>query len=260
MQTNFSKIKILSIVLLLFLLTSCAGPAGVKSTSISVSGAFALYPLMVQWVDGYQKANPEIRIDVSAGGAGKGMADVLSNAVDIAMLSRPVAVEEESKGALAIPVARDAVFCVLNAQNPYKDLLLQQGISKETLKKIFMSGQTITWGEVLGKPEITDVVHVFTRSDSAGAAEMWAKYLGGQKQEELQGIGVNGDPGILDAVLKDPLSIGFNNLGYVYDPKTGQLVTGVIVLPLDANQNGTLDPEEVLVTREQAVNAIAKGE
>jgi phosphate transport system substrate-binding protein len=53
--------------------------------------------------------------------------------------------------------------------------------------------------------------------DAAGAPETWAKYLGNKKQEDLLGIGVFGDPGIAEAVAKDPLGIGYNNLGYAYD-------------------------------------------
>ena len=74
---------------------------------------------------------------------------------------------------------------------------------------------------MVGRPEVTDPIHVYTRSDAAGAPETWAKYLG-KKQENLQGIGVYGDPGLLDAVVKDPLGIGYNNLNYAYDPKTGK--------------------------------------
>ncbi|MBR4637224.1 MAG: substrate-binding domain-containing protein, partial [Bacteroidales bacterium] len=60
---------------------------GALSGEISISGAFALYPLAVQWVEEFQKANPGVHIDISAGGAGKGMTDVLANVVDLGMVS-----------------------------------------------------------------------------------------------------------------------------------------------------------------------------
>ena len=62
----------------------------------------------------------------------------------------------------------------------------------------------------------TTPIHVYTRSDACGGGEMWAKFFG-KKQEDLLGSGVFGDPGLAQAVKKDPLGIGFNNIGYVYD-------------------------------------------
>ena len=56
--------------------------------SISISGAFALYPMVVTWAEEFKKLHPEVKIDISAGGAGKGMTDVLSGMVDVGR-SRP---------------------------------------------------------------------------------------------------------------------------------------------------------------------------
>jgi phosphate transport system substrate-binding protein len=105
---------------------------------------------------------------------------------------------------------------------------------------------------------MTDAIHVFTRSDACGAAATWAAYLGKQ-QEDLLGLGVYGDPGLLDAVIKDPLGIGFNNLNYAFDFETGQPVTGARVVPLDVNGNAKADPDEVYDTKDQAINAVATG-
>ena len=55
---------------------------------LSFSGAFALYPMAVKWSEEFKKVHPDVKIDISAGGAGKGMTDVLNNMVDIGMVSR----------------------------------------------------------------------------------------------------------------------------------------------------------------------------
>jgi len=197
------------VIVLSLILTACGGTSQQQTQKkISVSGAFALYPLMVQWAEVYQTANPNVRIDVSAGGAGKGMSDALAGAVDIGMVSREVAQEEVDQGAYGIATTRDAVFGTISASNPYLADILKQGLSQKVLAGIFLTGEITTWGQALGKPEITDEIHVFTRSDACGAAEMWAKYLGGKKQEELKGIGVNADPGVLEAVIKIPSELG----------------------------------------------------
>ena len=99
---------------------------------------------------------------------------------------------------------------------------------------------------------------MYTRSDSCGAGDTWAKYLG-KAQDNLLGIGVSGDPGILDAVIKDPLGISYNNLAYAFDTSTGALIPGAITLPIDKNENGKADADEIYKTRSEAATAINTG-
>jgi phosphate transport system substrate-binding protein len=257
---------LVSLIIASILLPACSGaqaqpkPASqAQNGTIAISGAFALYPMMVTWAEEYQKLHPEVRIDVSAGGAGKGMTDTLSGAVDIGMISRDITPDEESKGAAWIAVTKDAVFATANASNPVAAALISQGLTQETLVKLFISGEYTTWGQVVGQPDVQDEVHVYTRSDSCGAAEVWAKFLDDKKQEDLLGIGVNADPGVMDAVVKDPLAIGYNNLNYAFDPASGRPVAGAIVIPLDDNGNRQTDPDELLDTKDAALQAVANG-
>jgi len=238
--------------------TPTAQPDPLKGT-ITVSGAFALYPMMTSWSEEFQKIHPNVQFNISGGGAGKGMTDALSGAVDIGMVSRAIKPAEVSQGAYGVGVVKDAVFPVVNAQNPVISSIMAKGITQDTFRKIFITGEIKTWGEVVGKPEITDVIHLYTRSDSAGAADVWAQFMGGTGQADLKGIGVNGDPGLLDAVIKDPLGIGYNNLGYAFDLSTGKLPAGAVVIPIDANKNGTADPDEIIATLAEASNAVATG-
>jgi len=209
---------------------------------ISISGAFALYPMTVKWADEFKKIHPNIRIDISAGGAGKGIADALSDMVDIGMVSREIYSEELSKGAFAISVTKDAVVPVISTANPLLNSLLIIGIKKDVANDIWVTGKYKTWAQAFGIKTTTSL-HVYSRSDACGAAEMWAKYLG-KKQEDLLGVGVFGDPGLAQAVKKDPLGIGFNNIGYAYDAKTKKQITGLRVLPIDLNNNGKIDSDE----------------
>jgi phosphate transport system substrate-binding protein len=238
--------------------TQIANPQNDLKGTITISGAFALYPMMQIWGQEFQKLHPGVQFDISAGGAGKGMADALSGAVDIGMVSRSITPDEEAKGAFWIAVTKDAVVIVVNEKNPVWESLQSQGITRQKLIDIYITGKITTWGQLIGQPEITDPIHVYTRSDAAGAPDTIAKYMG-KAQENLLGVGVFGDPGILDAVAKDPSGIGYNNMGYAYDFKSGSPVTGARVLPIDINENGKVDPEENLDTRQQIAQAILNG-
>jgi phosphate transport system substrate-binding protein len=245
--------------------TQKAGPgtqptAGAKAElqgTLRVSGAWALYPMMVKWAEEFQKLHPQVKVDVSAGGAGKGVVDALGGMVDLGMVSRDIKPEEVKQGAVYVPVVKDAVFPGINAANPVAQALLSKGIVKQTFVDLWMQGKALTWGVIAGS-DSKDLVQVYTRSDSCGAADTWAKYLGGV-QEDLKGTAVYGDPGLAEAVRQDPLGIGYNNLNYAYDAKTGLPVAGILVVPIDVNGNGKVDPEEDISTKSKALQAIASG-
>lgn len=263
MKKNGWKLLMILVVISL-LITNCAtlqdsaSMSDVSQQTITISGAWALYPMMVRWAEEFHNKYPEVEFDISAGGAGKGMADALAGAVDIGMVSREIFPEEIEKGAFWISVTTDAVFITVNSLNPVLEELRSQGMSQEVLHGIYISGEITTWGEVVGNPDIQDPVHVYTRSDAAGAPATFAEYLG-MKQEDLLGIGVYGDPGVLDAVIKDPYGIGFNNLNYAFDGSTGRAVQGAFIVPLDVNANGELDPDEWFESKGQAVRAVTEG-
>jgi phosphate transport system substrate-binding protein len=225
---------------------------------ITLSGAFALYPMAVKWAEEFKKINPKVKIDLTAGGAGKGMTDVLNNMVDIGMVSREVYPEEVKKGAFAFAVAKDAVVAVVNANNPAINDILAKGLKKDAGNNIWITGKYKSWSQAFAT-KTSAPIHVYTRSDACGAAEVWAKYFG-KKQEDLLGSGVFGDPGLALAVKKDQLGIGFNNIGYAYDHATKKQIAGIRIVPIDLNNNGKIDPDEnFYTTMDEIVNAIAEG-
>ena len=250
------KFTLFLLIALTMVLSACGGSQ--EQSTITVSGAWALYPMMQRWAEEYQKLNPDMQFDISAGGAGKGMTDALAGAVDIGMVSRDISPEEEAKGAYWVPVVKDSVFPMVSTNNPVLQDLLAKGVTKEIFEKIYITGEITNWGQVVGRDDVTDAITVYTRSDAAGAPEVWAKYLG-KKQEDLLGIGVYGDPGVLDAVIKDPLGIGYNNLGYAFDNASGAPVAGSVAVPIDVNENGVADPDEILETKTEAIEAVASG-
>ncbi len=248
------------------MLSACLGSSELGSSAqernetvtISVSGAFALFPLMSVWAEQYSAIDPDIRFDVQAGGAGKGMTDVIGGAVDIAMLSREPRQVEIDQGVILVPAAIDAVVPTINANNPQLDALLAGGLTTDSGAAIWLTGDISTWGELVSNGDTTPI-NVYTRSDASGAAEVWAQYLGGTAQEELQGTAVNGDPGLAEAVRQDAQGIGFNNIGFAYDVQTGAQVAGIRVLPLDLNGDGQISSDEDFYqTKNDLVQAIGE--
>jgi phosphate transport system substrate-binding protein len=239
-----------------FLAAAPAAPAGTVRGTISISGAWALYPMALKWAEEFHKVQPGVSIDVQAGGAGKGIADALAGMVDIGMVSRDIQPVEVQKGAQAFAVTKDGVVPTISAANPNLAALLKKGLTKAQFMDLWIAEKALTWGEILGTAD-KSAVHVFTRSDACGAAETWAAFLG-KRQEDLAGIGVYGDPGLADAARRDPLAIGYNNINFAYDAKTLRPVAGLAVVPIDLDGDRVIGPaENFYATRDEITAAIA---
>lgn len=271
MHIHSNPIRFILLALLtLALLAACGAPGTTPDNNaqmtaddeaaeitISISGAFALFPMVNVWTEEYTKLHPNVTFDVQAGGAGKGMTDMLTGAADIAMLSRDARQEELDQGAFLVPVTIDAVVGTVNANNPYLAELQAQGLTPEKANGIWISSDITTWGQLLGI-DATDSIHVYTRSDASGAGEMWALFSQGLAQEDLRGTAVNADPGLAEAVRQDPLGMGYNNIGFAYDQTTHLPIAGLQIIPFDLNGNGQIDPDEDFYdTRDALTAAIA---
>lgn len=247
---------LLILAIAVFVAASCVSKKR-KEHTLNLSGAFALYPLTIQWSEEYKKENPDVRFNISAGGAGKGMADALAGAVDLGMFSREILQSEKDQGVWWVGLCIDAVIPTISSDNPYLTLIKNRGLTANEFRAIFIDGTITNWNQIL-EIEESNEIRIYTRSDACGAASTWAKYIGGV-QEDLKGIGVHGDPAIAVAVAKDPLSIGYDNTNYVYDIKTGLKREGMEVMPIDINENGVIDPgENFYDTFEDILEAVDK--
>jgi phosphate transport system substrate-binding protein len=263
MKTSQKKLKALVAVLILCMvgIVSLSGcTSGPKENTIKVSGAYSLYPMMVVWAQEYQKLHPDVKIDVTSGGAGKGMADALAGTVNLGMVSRDVTAAEASQGIIAVAVVEDAVLPTINANNPVATTLLHTGLTKQQFREIFINYSIPTWGQLINNTNNTDAIKVYSRSDPCGAAEAWVKYLGDYTQDDIPTVEqitkVKGDDSMSKSIASDPLGIGYSNVNYIYSNTTNLPKEGILVVPLDLNENGVIDPQESFYeTRNDVVNA-----
>jgi phosphate transport system substrate-binding protein len=247
----------INVAIVLWMLAAAAVLQGQeKKGSITLSGAWAIYPTAVAWGEAFQKFNPGVKINVSAGGMAKGAADAIAGLSDIGMVSRDPDTAEVKKGIVPLYVLHDAVFPFVSDKNPALGELLKKGIKKETWTAIYVNGTVARWDEAAGK-KVNRPIHVYTRSDTCGAAAVWAAFMG-KKQEDLRGTGAYGDPGMIEAVRRDSTGIGYSNFSYIFT-REGAPVPGIRLVPIDANDNGVADAGEAYAGRADAVKAIQKG-
>lgn len=211
--------------------------------SFSISGAYALFPLVVKLSEDFMAIHKGVNIEVSRAGTGLGITDLLAKKYDLAMISRPLTDEEINAGIWVIPVAKDGVAPIVNQKNPYLDIILQKGLSPDEFLKLFTTDEPVTWGDVLDT-SFKEKVNVYTRSDESGAADIWAGFLY-RSRADLKGIGVNGDDEMLKMVQGDKLGIGYCNLSYAFNAETGERTNDIQVIPSDLDFDNKIDRKEI---------------
>jgi phosphate transport system substrate-binding protein len=212
------------------------------SGTFTITGAYALYPLVQRWADDFIKINPDVKIVVKPGGTGQGLADLKTKTSQLAMISRPLT-DEESDSIWIIPVAKAGVAPIINQRNPYFKRILERGVTPEKLIKLFTGNTPMTWGELLDTV-IKDKVVVYTRGDESGAAVIWANFLW-KESPALKGIKVVGDDEMIKSVQGNTLAIGYCNFSYAFDTVTGKRIKDIQVMPIDLDFDHTIDKKEL---------------
>ena len=194
------------------------------------------------WAGHYEEINPKIKIFVTPGSATKGNVAVVFNRADIGMFSKNIDLLQYKDSLIWLEVAKNAVLPIINSENPEINSIKNYGITKEKLMNVFITGKTNKWSE-LYKTNLNKNINCYTRSDLCGAGDIFAEFLE-TSQQNLRGIGVYGDPGMISAIKNDIYGIGYCNFRYVYNITTNKLNKGIEVFPLNINNNGVIDADE----------------
>jgi phosphate transport system substrate-binding protein len=225
---------------------------------ITISGAYALFPLILNMSEDFMALHPGVKVVVTRMGTGEGITELLTKRTQLAMISRPLTDEEINEGIWVIPVAKDGVAPIVNQENPYIENLLSQGLSPEEFMRLFTSEKQMVWGDILGTGA-GDKIFVFTRADESGAAEVWANFLY-KKTSDLRGTGVTGDEEMIKSVQENPLAIGYCNLSYAFNSSTGVRKENIQIVPTDLDFDNKIERKEMpFVNLEEAHRSLWLG-
>ncbi len=211
------------LVALVFISTSCATSASSQNSSPSSSsyienkGSDTIVNLALAWAEKYQAEHPEVRISVTGGGSGTGIAALINGTVDIANASRQIKQEEiteaQSKGINPVEhvIARDAIAVIVNPENPVSQLTLQQ------ISDIY-SGKLKNWKEVGGDDR--PIVRLSRETNSGTHVYFLETVLRlGKKDDKtlfsMDTLLLPSSEGIVAEVRQNPNAIGYDGLGYV---------------------------------------------
>ena len=204
--------------------------------------------LALAWAEKYQAEHSDVRISVTGGGSGTGIASLINKTVDIANASRQIKPEEvdQAKANGVDPVehiiARDAIAVIVNPENPVSELTLQQ-ISD------MYSGKIHNWSEVGG--EDRPIVRLSRETNSGTHVYFLETVLRLGKRDDKTLFSTDtlllpSSEGIIAEIRQNPNAIGYDGLGYV--PKDLKMIAiakdagGGYILPSIATVNDKTYP------------------
>ena len=215
---------ILILVLLVSLLYGCnpetsSDTESAQETSLYIEnkGSDTMVNLALAWAEAYQEIKPEVRLSVTGGGSGTGLASLINGTVDIANASREIKAEEitmaEEEGFTPVEfvVARDAIAVIVNPENPVNELTLEQ------LSKIYL-GEITNWKDVGGNDQ---PIVCLSRETNSGTHVYFLETvirLGEKDNTDIfsaETLLLPSSEGIISEVRDNPNAIGYDGLGYV---------------------------------------------
>ena len=218
--------RIITLFLLsILLLSSCTSNSSSQSSSDSAAayienkGSDTIVNLALAWAEKYQSDHPDVRISVTGGGSGTGIAALVNGTVDLANASRKIKDEEiseaQANGVTPVEhiIARDAIAVIVNPNNPVSKLTLQQ------ISDIY-SGKYTNWNEVGG--EDRPIVRLSRETNSGTHVYFLETVLRLGSKEDKTLFSTNtlllpSSEGIISEVRDNPNAIGYDGLGYVPD-------------------------------------------
>jgi phosphate transport system substrate-binding protein len=230
---------ILLLFALIFALSACRPTTerppgqqpGTASAYIENKGSDTMVNLALAWAEYYQDLHPEVRLSVTGGGSGTGIAALINGTVDIANASRRIKTEElqaaQARGTEPIEfvVSRDAIAVIVHLNNPIGELTLQQ------ISDIY-SGVYNNWSELGG--EDRPIVRL-SRETNSGTHVYFLEEVMRLGRSDLRTLFsrdtllLPSAEGITAEIRENPNAIGYDGLGYVtHDMK-------VIAVAVDEN-------------------------
>jgi len=220
---HFSR-ALLALSLLGTTLLGCARPDAANENgktggeiAIENKGSDTMVNLALAWAEEYMARQPNVRLSVTGGGSGTGIAALLNGAVDLANASRAMkavefqAARERGYAPQEFIVARDAIAVVVHPSNPVNGLTLQQ------LADIY-TGKITNWQAVGGADR---PIVLLSRESNSGTYVYFLEQVirQGDAQSQLlfspETLLMPSSEGISAEVRQNPNAIGYDGLGYV---------------------------------------------
>jgi len=203
------RIRRLSVALTVAGVLGVAAPAAASATTtITISGATASYPLVALLAAKYVKTHPhKVKFKIAQGGTTVGINDVAAGRISIADVSRDP-LPSDPAGLVFYPIAKYAICVITNKANTLSNLTASQAVS-------IFTGKTRTWSGVPGATA-SGTIDVISRTSVAGVLTSFQTLLlEGKKVSSIAAEEAS------EGLLKQQVESDTNAIGFVSSYQAG---------------------------------------
>lgn len=181
-----------------------------KSEIVQIKGSDTMVNLGMGLAEAFMDQNPDVRISITGGGSGTGIASLLNGDAELVQASRDVKEEEREKAREKgfemheYVIARDGLSLIVHPDNPVDHL------SMEEIKDIF-TGKVTNWKDVGGNDE---EIIVLARESSSGTYVFFKEFVMDDEEYRPDSGRMPSTQSIVDRVAQDKTAIGYIGMGY----------------------------------------------
>jgi phosphate transport system substrate-binding protein len=228
--------SVISFLIIYFLIIFSSALFAQESSQkkVIITGARFTYPLVEKWISEYKEANPSVEVVIES--------RTTTDPAKYDLLIEAYEQEKEVKESREyLYLARYALIPVANAKSVFAKVYGEKGLTDDHIRQVFFHD---IYADKDDKKTIKEPFTVYTRLQKAGAPTTFAKYYG-YDQLNIAGKAIAGaDEHLIKALLKDSTGVSYNNPGLLYDLKTRKPLSGLTILPVDADNNGRVSNDE----------------
>lgn len=203
-------------------------PSQNSLNSVTVTTAPEIESLTRLWIDGFESANTGMKAEM--------LPLSRSSEADIQFVTGSSMVPGNAASEWKMVVGRDVVIPVISESNPFFNDVLRTGISPEKFAAL-LTDQNYTWGKLLG----TNSTVVLTVMLSGDNITSYIAQFANTEVDKLHVSAVTSQADFMEAIRKDPGTIGFCRLADMTDKKSQAFLSGYQIIPIDVNNNGQSD-------------------
>ena len=221
------------------------------SGSVVTLGSTSMEKVMGTLAEQFMLDNSGVTVSVEGGGSGAGVEAASNGTADLGLASRGLKDEEKASGLTETVLALDGIAVIVNAENPVKDLTVEQ------IASIF-TGETANWSGVGG----SDLeIACYGREAGSGTRDGFESITDTKDacvlSQELTSTGA-----VIEAVRSNPQAIGYASLSAVEGQEgITALTVGGVACTEETVLDGTYAIQRpfILVTKDgQALTAPAQ--